>query len=375
MVMGPSLLHRLQLELVTVTSFSTSGTVLSASKKLARCPRVLGAGTIATCCLSGRSGGLGLPGRSGNFGLPAGAATSAELQVSSDQITLEASEAEMDREKYVEDLRRALTTWEEKTKNYSFDFIKDSDRNAFLFSYEKVSQDISFKLGSVELQEVADSTEIIKEVINFVLHYNADLRNQNDRLQQENKRLLCEHNNSLEELEKYVRAKEDLEQDLYSRFILVLNEKKAKIRQLKERLKCTHEQAEARSQNRSAVATSKEISLTEEDFDCNTNKEHKGHASEPGSLARPSKSVAASTLDDPIDSGLLDTVDIATSRKRRVRRPHQKVDVVEPSKDLQEKRLCPVSSTSSICNNQDEEEQSLSTIPNTVEPENLFDNI
>ncbi|XP_051876511.1 DNA repair protein XRCC4 isoform X2 [Pristis pectinata] len=291
--------------------------------------------------------------------------------VSSDQITIEANEAEMDREKYVEDLRCALITWEEKAKRYSFDFIKDSEREVFHFSYEKVSKDISFKLGSVELQEVSDTTEVIKEIINYVLHCNTELRSRNDHLQQENKRLLCERNSSLEELEKYVKAKEDLEQDLYSRFILVLNEKKAKIRQMQERLKCAHEQAEARSQNRSAVATSQETLLTEEDFDCNTDEERSGRTSESTSLAQPSKSATG----DPIDSGLHDTVGIAPSRKRRYRHPQQKVEVAEPPEALQEKRSCPVSAASSVSNKPDEEEESLSTLPNTVEPDNLFDNI
>lgn len=293
-------------------------------------------------------------------------------KVSNDQITIEANEAEMDREKYVEDLRRALTMQEEKTKNYSFDFIKDSERDVFHFSYDKVSQDISFKLGSVELQAVPDSTEVINELINFVFHRNAELRGKNDHLQQENTRLLSERNYSLEELEKYVKAKEDLEQDLYSRFILVLNEKKAKIRQLLDRVKCAHEQ----SQDRSAVATSQETPLsTKEDSACNTDEDLKGHTSETRSLALPSKSAIDPCEGDPIDSGLHDMVDIAPSRKRRYRNPKQKVEVAEPPKALEDKRTCPVSSALSTGIHQAEEEQeeSLSTLPNTVEPDNLFD--
>ncbi|XP_078253170.1 DNA repair protein XRCC4 isoform X2 [Rhinoraja longicauda] len=295
-------------------------------------------------------------------------------KVSSDQITTEANEAEMDREKYVEDLRRALTMWEENTKNYSFDFIKDSEKKVFHFSYDKVSQDISFKLGSVELQAVSDSTEVINELINFVLHRNAELQGKNDYLQQENKRLLCERNNSLEELEKYVKAKEDLEQDLYSRFILVLNEKKAKIRQL---VKCAHEQTEARSKDRSAVTTSQETPLlTKEDFDSNTDEELKGQTSETRSLVQPSKSAIDPSQGDPIDSGLHDMVDIAPCRKRRYRNPKQTVEVAKPPEALEDKRTCPVSSASSTGNQGEaEQEESLSTLPNTVEPDNLFDKI
>lgn len=51
-------------------------------------------------------------------------------------------------------------------------------------------------------------------------------------------------------LKKYVQAKEVLEQDLYTRFVLVLNEKKAKIRSLQEKLKQAQEEVESELQHR-----------------------------------------------------------------------------------------------------------------------------
>ncbi|XP_038661291.1 DNA repair protein XRCC4 isoform X2 [Scyliorhinus canicula] len=293
-------------------------------------------------------------------------------RVSDNQITLEAKEAEMDREKYVDELRQALTTGEERVKNYSFDFFKDNDKEVFHFSYEKLLKDISFKLGSVELRKVLDSADVIKELINYVLHCNAELRDRNEHLQQENKRLSCDRNYSLKELEKYIKAKEELEQDLYSRFILVLNEKKAKIRSLQEKLKCVDEQVEFKSQSRTAVATSQETSVAEEDFDCSTDEENKG--SENRTWSQPSRSANVPSQSDPIGSSLHDVIDIAPSRKRRQRYPQQN-KMAETPKDSPEKRSCPVSSVSSIIHNQAEEEQSLKTLPNTVEPDDLFDNI
>ncbi|XP_062924602.1 DNA repair protein XRCC4 isoform X5 [Mobula hypostoma] len=227
---------------------------------------------------------------------------------------------------------------------------------------------IMFRLGSVELKEVSSTTDIIKELIDIVLQSNTELRSRNNSLQQENKRLLSERNSGLEQLEEYVKAKEGLEQDLYSRFILVLNAKKAKIRQLQEHLKRVREQTEAGSQSRSAAATSQETLLTEE---CNTDEEHGSHSSTSRSLAQTSKSVTGESN----DVSLPDRVDITPTRKRRYRHPQQKTEEAEPPEDLQEKRSCPVSPGSSISNNQDEDNQSLSTLPNTVEADNLFDNI
>ncbi|XP_067885741.1 DNA repair protein XRCC4 isoform X3 [Heterodontus francisci] len=311
----------------------------------------------------------------------------------------------MDREKYVEELRQALTAGEEKAKNYSFDFFKDSDREVFHFSYEKLLQDISvaastpygipkarkartavvksawdgcclqFKLGTVELQKVSDSTEVMKELINYVLLCNSELRDKNEHLHQENKRLLCDHNYSLKELEKYVKAKEELEQDLYSRFILVLNEKKAKIRSLQENLKSIDGHMELKSQSRTVVATSQEMSKAEEDFDCSTDEEKKGHTSENRIWSQPCKSANVPPQSDPIDSDLHDVVDIAPSRKRRHRQPQQKNIVAQTPKGSPEKRSCPLSSSSSVSHHQAEEEQSLKTLPNTIEPDDLFDTI
>ncbi|XP_041042863.1 DNA repair protein XRCC4 isoform X1 [Carcharodon carcharias] len=295
-------------------------------------------------------------------------------RVSDNQVTMEAKEAEMDREKYVDELQQALTTGEETVRNYSFDFSKDNDEEVFHFSYEKLLQDISFKLGSVELRQVLDSTEVNKELISYVLRCNAELRDKNEHLQQENKRLLCERNYTLKELEKYVKAKEELEQDLYSRFILVLNEKKAKIRSLQETLKCANMQAEFKSQSRT-IATSQEVSVAEEDFDCSTDAENKGHASENRIWSQPSRSTCVPPQNDPIGSSLHDVVDIAPSRKRWHRIPQQKYKEAEAPKASSEKSLCPMSSASSIIHHQSEEEQSQETLPNTVEPHDLFDNI
>lgn len=73
-----------------------------------------------------------------------------------------------------------------------FNCILELKMIIFIFS-------VQFKLGSVELQAVPDSTEVINELINFVFHRNAELRGNNDHLQQENTRLLSERNYSLEE--------------------------------------------------------------------------------------------------------------------------------------------------------------------------------
>uniref|UniRef100_A0ACB8EQZ4 Uncharacterized protein n=1 Tax=Sphaerodactylus townsendi TaxID=933632 RepID=A0ACB8EQZ4_9SAUR len=69
---------------------------------------------------------------------------------------------------------------------------------------------------------------------------------------------------------KCVEAKEELESELYKRFILVLNEKKAKIRSLQQSLKEAEEVIEEATQKREVVPTSER---KVEDYDGSTDEE------------------------------------------------------------------------------------------------------
>ncbi|MGH0160567.1 UNVERIFIED_CONTAM: hypothetical protein FKN15_054658 [Acipenser sinensis] len=115
------------------------------------------------------------------------------------------------------------------------------------FIYTKL---LMFKLGSVELHTVSKPIEVIKELINHGLDRSTELRARNEHLLGENERLGRERDYVTEELKKNVQAKEVLEQDLYTRFVLVLNEKKAKIRSLQEKLKQAQEEVESELQHR-----------------------------------------------------------------------------------------------------------------------------
>uniref|UniRef100_A0A4W6G7Y1 X-ray repair complementing defective repair in Chinese hamster cells 4 n=1 Tax=Lates calcarifer TaxID=8187 RepID=A0A4W6G7Y1_LATCA len=124
-------------------------------------------------------------------------------EVSEDDVTKEANELGVTREKYVEDLLQALT------------------RN----------------LGSVELQPAPDPLELNREMIGQSLKRSTDLEYENCQLLEENHRLKQEHQRILTELEQQVLDKEVLERKLYSRFVMVLNEKKAKIRGLQDAIR------------------------------------------------------------------------------------------------------------------------------------------
>uniref|UniRef100_A0A8C6VJI8 DNA repair protein XRCC4 n=1 Tax=Naja naja TaxID=35670 RepID=A0A8C6VJI8_NAJNA len=158
-------------------------------------------------------------------------------KVSEKEISREAADMEMKQEKYVEELKKVLLFDQDFSDTYRFDISKEEiNGESIHFSYEKNLKDITFRLGSLILQRVTNSPEVIRGLITCCLDCVKELHAKNDHLQKENERLLS-NLDDMQELQKCVEAKEELETDLYKRFVLVLNEKKTKIRSLQKHLK------------------------------------------------------------------------------------------------------------------------------------------
>ncbi|XP_060617716.2 DNA repair protein XRCC4 [Anolis sagrei] len=287
-------------------------------------------------------------------------------KVPKEEVSKEAADMEMEQDKYVEELRKVFLTDGVSTNTYNFDISKEETNGDSLhFFYEKKLRDLSFRLGSLTLQRIPSPTEVISKLISYCLDFIVGLHAKNEHLQKENEILLNDLNDVQGQLQKCVEAKEELETELYKRFILVLNEKKAKIRNLQKCLKESEETAVKATQAR-VVPESK---AEEEDYEGSTDEESEN-------LVEPSTSAPVKPRRDSLLSP--DITDIAPNRKRRQR--VRNTASTEPKVALYEAQNSPkekVDSSKPKSSNKQVSSKGMATQAekNGGDPEDLFDDV
>lgn len=243
--------------------------------------------------------------------------------VSEAAVREEAEELEMQVEKYIEDLQAALTAADgADTYGFSLTPSPPGRRPTVTLAYEKVQKNISFQLGCVELKAVAEPAEALRELLSHSLQRGTRLQLHNQTLQDENQSLRGEQQRIAAELKRYARGKEALETELYSRFVLVLNEKKAKIRSLQETVTQLQETRRSGGQEKEDSGRSDRRGAQKDD-------EYGGSTDEEVEEVEEVQSTPVSTLPtretstpSPLDDSLKDLTDVAPCRKRRFRHLH-----------------------------------------------------
>ncbi|XP_072215258.1 DNA repair protein XRCC4 isoform X2 [Excalfactoria chinensis] len=288
--------------------------------------------------------------------------------VSEAEISREAADMEMNREKYVEELKKALILGEESAGKYNFTVSVDEENTQCHFSYERNLRDGSFRLGSLKLQKVSRPADVVKELIGYCLDCLGGLQVKNEHLQKENERLFCDLSDVEKRLEKCVEAKEELEADLYHRFVLVLNEKKTKIRKLQKLLNEAKEFAVDAQCARNSIATTQMTTEKENDYDGSTEEESEN-------LIQSSLPSAPERRDSLLASP--DVISTAPRRKRRQRATNPvgtEAKISTSETEMLEKEKSDLSSQKTS-GKQSPDVMSLETLENTCEPEDLFDDI
>ncbi|KAM5298894.1 DNA repair protein XRCC4 [Ctenodactylus gundi] len=287
--------------------------------------------------------------------------------VSESEICHEAEDMAMEKEKYVDELRKALVSGAGPADTYKFDFSKEDCH----FSFEKNLKDISFRLGSFNLEKVASPAEVIRELLCYCLDSIAENQAKTEHLQKQNERLLRDWSDVQERFEKCVHAKEALETDLYKRFILVLNEKKTKIRNLHKLLSEVQESEKNIEQKRETTTCSELTADRDAMYDESTDEEG-------GDVADPPVSAPATlSREDSIISNA-DALDVAPSGERgQWMSSHlgTEPEMASPLRQPREKeKLDPPLPEPSNREHISAENMSLETLRNSS-PEDLFDEI
>ncbi|XP_072227648.1 DNA repair protein XRCC4-like [Leuresthes tenuis] len=244
-------------------------------------------------------------------------------EVSKMEVSSEAEELEMKKEKYIHDLHQALTGSKNST-SYSFTLTPDPPNHSgtVMLTYEKMQKEISFRLGCVSLKAVADPVEAVRELLLHGLQRGDALQQHNQKLEEENQRLIQEQQRITAEMKRYASGKEALETELFSRFVLVMNEKKAKIRSLQEMVTNLQETRSSDRPNNNNPGKSEQRAGRDSEDD-----EYGGSTDDEPEEPTPASNLPSqeSSTPSPMEDSLQDITDVAPCRKRRfqqVRAPH-----------------------------------------------------
>ncbi|XP_035669356.1 DNA repair protein XRCC4-like [Branchiostoma floridae] len=266
-------------------------------------------------------------------------------QVDGDDMKEMADESGMEFETFVAESVRALTreNMGDITFHYSVE-IQEEDVTCRQFSWKKYipSEKVRFQLGSMKLREAASPGEAMQQIFDHALGKVEELRHTISDVQKEKDRLSGERTKALERLEKYVAQKEEMEGDLYAKFVVVVNDKKAKIRQLKDELAQAREMA-ATQQSRKVSQTTKRDAPSGSSEDNDTDKNPDSEDEEDGNTTdeeRPKRKVWRNTaggggdLDLELggeDEGGADLEPAAKRRRRREPAPRRDEAVSKPT--------------------------------------------
>lgn len=260
-------------------------------------------------------------------------------QVSEDDLDTLSTRLKMDFNPYVEQTVEALTTMKETQDTFQYQMKRQRDSIEFIWKKHVPAEDITFQLGSASLKVRADSTEYITKLFNVCIESMKELKERIRHLETDNERLSQERINALKRLEKCVVAKEELEQELYSKFAFVLNSKKEKIRQLKRHVEdgvtedVTETQEEAKpSSSRNTVKLSKKTEDTKK-ADSESDRDTDEDTPKP-TRTRQSQVRASQNKSKGDDSLVLEEEENKTAVVARPRRQRGRPQKQTPSKPV-----------------------------------------
>lgn len=242
----------------------------------------------------------------------------------------------LDYESLLKKTKDALTC--EYSSGLSYEYKLNSQRTEFQWHYAP-DEDITYMLGSCAVKPARDPSKSMCEILDHCIDRNQEMKERLSAVQTDYDRISQERANALKRLEKCVVAKEELEKELYSKFVDVLNSKKEKIRQLKSNYASGDSLAGTSHTEQEPVKTgvkrAKKRSAPGDDEESDQEKSDADTTDEEASTPRKSKK-AMTKSPQKDDSVVLDTSDgsLGTSLVSRPRRNAEPNKRKTPSKPV-----------------------------------------
>lgn len=153
-----------------------------------------------------------------------------------DDIRKFATTAKMDESNVLKDTEKAFTEGNNSILQFEFTTKLRHDNNLQLTWKKKLdAKDIKIQLGFVNLQSQLNSSVGLK-MLNFAVTEIASLTSKIRQMELDTKRICNERQMAITRLKSAVNVKEELETDLFQKFVLLLNEKKSRIKDLSDHL-------------------------------------------------------------------------------------------------------------------------------------------
>lgn len=249
--------------------------------------------------------------------------------VSGEYMDRTARKLKMQNTEYVDQCRKALSRKNVGSLNFLYEVkSKDSDIN-FVWKKHLASDNIKFQLGSLTLSESDNPREVIRYIFDSTIESSCILEEQITSLTSDKERLANERATALKRLEKCVAAKEEMEADLYGKFVTVLNDKKVKLRELKAELEdalasesgpgeTSPEPGTSKSKRAKPIQSDDDTS----DVDMNDDKTDSEYNTDEETQMRPKKGGVVTGSPDKdssllLDDGLQEDDQPVTTKKRR----------------------------------------------------------
>ena len=178
------------------------------------------------------------------------------------------------------------------------------------------NDDIKFTLGSAFLEPCSDK-QLQTRLLNFSVTQMSRLQQTILDLKNVKEQLATDRAGVLKRLEECVNIKEEIEGELYGKFKLILNEKKAKIRRLMESLNRQQQGGGARKCNNDNSSTPPQTTLST-DEEVSDDMETRGVATTPSpKRKKPVEFTGTSLLQD--DEGQEDVISPPLKKRKRTK--------------------------------------------------------